>query len=190
MNARLRHCLAFCACVALLPAPPVCVADDGFRILRAAVRPAGQGEGHVLDADIDYRFSEPVIDALRNGVSLTLVLRIKIKREDDWLNRTVLDENRSFHVSYRALSRLYQLVYDNSETPHNFVAVKALLEAMGSIRDLPLPKALRLVPQERYRASLKVDLDIESLPLPLRPVAYVTPAWYLDSPLYQWTFVN
>lgn len=187
MSAHLRRLLAFCLWFALLPAA---AADAGFRILRADVKPAGLEGGPVLDADIDYRFTEPVIDALRNGVSLTLVLRLKIKRERGWWNAPVLDENRAFRVSYRALSRLYQLVYADSENPHNFVDVKALLEAMGSIRSLPLPKTLRLNARERYQASLKVGLDIESLPLPLRPVAYVTPAWHLDSPVYQWTFVN
>lgn len=188
MSANPRHLLALCLCLALLPM--AAIADGGFKILRADIKPAGPAGGHVLDADIAYRFSEPVIDALRNGVSLTLVLRLKIQHEGGWRDATVLDENRAFHISYRALSKLYQLVYEDKEAPHNFTDVKALLEAMGSIRGLPLPKTLRLNSGERYRASLKVSLDIESLPLPLRPVAYVSPAWYLDSPPYKWTFVN
>lgn len=184
--------LWFCAWLALLPWPtPAATADYGFAIARAELKPGGAGEGLRLDADIDYRFSGPVIDALRNGVSLTLVLRLKIKQERGWWwDATVLDEKHAFRVRYHALSKLYQIIEENSATPRNFVNLNALLEALGAVRALPVAGDLPQASGERYRASLAVGLDIEALPLPLRPVAYVTPAWYLQSPVYKWTFVN
>ncbi len=177
-----------CCC----PVPPVAeAADYGFRILRAELKPDPSGSVLRLDADIDYRFSESAIDALRNGVSLTLVWHMKIKQERGWWwAAAILDEKHSFRVRYHALSKLYQIVEENNETPRNFVSLNALLEAMGSPRGLPVALALPLVKGERYRASLSVGLDIEALPLPLRPVAYVTPAWYLESPVYKWIFVD
>ena len=57
------------------------------------------------------------------------------------------------------------------------------------LKDDELEPALAAL-AEPYRAGLSVRLDIESLPLPLRPVAYVTPAWYLESPVYKWTFAD
>jgi len=190
MTACLRFCLG--AWLALLvSAPPAEAADYGFRILRAELKPDASGKAFRLDADIDYRFSEPALDALRNGVSLTLVLRLTLKRERPWWwDATVLDETRPFRIRYHALSKLYQILDGDGETLRNFVSVNALLEAMGMVRGLPVAQALPLRAGERYRASLAVGLDIESLPLPLRPVAYVTPAWYLDSPVYRWPFAN
>jgi hypothetical protein len=186
MSAALRVCL--CAWLLLAPAG---AADYGFRILRAELKPDASGQAYRLDADIDYRFSEPALDALRNGVSLTLALRLKVKRARRWLwDETVLDEARPFRVRYHALSKLYQILDGDGERARNFVSVNALLEAMGNVRDLPVAQGLRLRPGERHRASLAVGLDIEALPLPLRPVAYLTPAWYLDSPVYRWTFAD
>lgn len=177
-----------CAWLAWL-VPAAQAADAGFTVVRAALRPAGAGGGYLLDADIDYRFSEPAIDALRNGVSLALALRLRIERERRWWwDETVLEQSRPFHVRYHALSKLYQIL-DGGEAPRNFISVNALLEAMGAVRGLSLP-ALALAKGGRYRASLAVSLDIEALPLPLRPVAYLSPAWYLDSPVYKWTFTN
>lgn len=190
MSAGLRHVLALCACLTLLPAPAAWAADYGFRVLRAELQPDEADKTYRLDADIDYRFSEPALDALRNGVSLTLVLRLTVKREHGWWEGKALEVRRSFLVRYHALSRLYQIVNEDSEIPRNFTGIDALLEAMGSLRGLPLGQADGLARGGRYRASLTVSLDIESLPLPLRPVAYVTPAWHLDSPVYQWIFVG
>jgi hypothetical protein len=159
--------------------------DSGFRIVRAEL--ALEGGSYVLNADVDYQFSEPAIDALKNGVPLTLILSLKIKRERTyWWNETVLNERRQLRIRYHPLAKLFQLVHDNGGVPQNFASLNALLDAMGTIRGLSVMPADRLRQGERYRASVAVWLDIESLPLPLRPIAYVTPAWYLDSPRYQW----
>jgi hypothetical protein len=166
------------------------VADDyGFRVMRAELVPLD--DQYVLNADIDYRFSDPAIDALKNGVPLTLVLRVKIYRDSAfWWSRAEVNERREFRVRYHSLTKLFQLVQEESGALHNFVSFNALLEYMGAIRGLPVVPAERIHHGERYRARVAVDLDIESLPLPLRPVAYVTPAWYLSSPWYRWSFAG
>jgi hypothetical protein len=165
--------------------------DYGFTIIRAALKPDKAENSLSLDADIDYRFSEPAIDALRNGVSLTLVLHLNIQRERDaWWNEDLLDEKQAYRIRYHALSKQYQILDGDDEAPRNFTSLNALLEAMGMVRGLPITQAVVLVPGERYRARLSVRLDIEALPLPLRPVAYLTPAWYLNSVAYSWTFAN
>jgi hypothetical protein len=191
---RLGRFMLMGAGLALFAGPPAAAADAGeygFNILRADLKPDGAGRKFLLDADIDYRFSEPATDALRNGVCLGLVMRLTLKQESGWWwGAAARDEKISFRICYHALSKLYQIIYENNEAPLNFVSFSALLEAMGSVRQLPVLPASLLPPGERYRATLDVALDIESLPLPLRPVAYVTPAWHLYSPQYKWTFVN
>ena len=167
------------------------VAGYGITIQRAELLRDESGKGYSLDANIDYRFSEPAIDALRNGVSLGMVLRIRVKPESGWWwSGTAHDERLPFRISYHSLSKLYQIIYENNESPRNFVSFNALLENLGTVRGMLVLASASLVPGGRYTASLSVGLDIESLPLPLRPVAYVTPAWHLSSTPYQWTFVN
>jgi len=169
----------------LLLAADIVAADFGFRIVHAEL--ALERSDIVLNADIDYRFSEPAIDALRNGVPLTLFLRLRLKRERAyWWDETVLNERRKFLIRYHPLAKLFQLRDESSNAPQNFASLNALLDAMGAVRRLPVLPADRLNKGEHYWATLLVGLDIESLPLPLRPVAYVTPAWYLDSPTFQW----
>lgn len=186
----LRFALLLGALLALTAAATVEAADYGFVVQRAELQRDESGKEFLLDADIDFHFSEQAIDALRNGVSIGLALGIKIKQESGWWEETVLEEKLSFRICYHALSKLYQIIYENNDPPRNFVSFNALLEAMGAIRGLPILPSARLQQGGRYRASLTVGLDIESLPLPLRPVAYITPAWHLSSAQYKWTFVN
>lgn len=177
----------------LLVLPCVCHAADepSFEIRRAELQANPAGQYYALNADIDFRFSEPAIDALRNGVTLGLTLRLEIKQENGWWwEGAVYDEKLAVRIHYHALTKLYQIVYQHNDTPRNFVSLNALLEAMGSIRGLPVMPLAGLEGGQRYRASLEVGLDIESLPLPLRPVAYITPAWHLHSLPYQWTFAS
>jgi hypothetical protein len=37
-----------------------------------------------------------------------------------------------------------------------------------------------------YRGRLRARLDIEALPSPLRPLAYVSPSWHSTGEWYEW----
>ncbi|MGX2039660.1 DUF4390 domain-containing protein [Methylocaldum sp. MU1018] len=170
--------------VGLLLAFDAACADYGFRIVRAELVPSGSR--YVLNADVDYRFSESAIDALKHGVPLTLVVRFKVKRQRNyWLDETISSEFRKFRILYHPLGRSFQIIREGGGT-ENFASLTALLDAMGAIRGWTALPTDRIVKGGRYEASLSVDLDIESLPLPLRPIAYVSPGWYLGSSWYRW----
>lgn len=173
----------------LLLAGSALAAVDSPRIVRAEL--VREGDQHLLNADVEYRFSDVATEALQNGVQLTLLLNLQVTRPRRyWWDETVVDERWSFRLRYHSLAKLYQWVEEDGRAPRGFASLAALLEEMGAVRRLPVPGASVLVPGQRYQARLAVFLDIESLPLPLRPVAYVSPAWYLGSPGYPWSFVD
>jgi hypothetical protein len=159
--------------------------DYGFEVLKAELVPVG--ETYVLNADVDFRFSEPALEALENGVPLTLAMRLKVKRYRGWwMDATVYSEKRKFIVRYHPLAKSYQILQETSGVPQNFASRSALLAAMGEIRGWRALPVTSLEPGEEYWAFFSVNLDIEALPLPLRPIAYVSPSWYLGSPWFQW----
>lgn len=181
----IRWCLLFL----LLHAFEVLGADYGFAVERAELVPVDGT--YVLNADVDYRFSPTAIDALEHGVPLTLVVRFKVKRHRDyWLDETVFSESRRIHLRYHPLAKSFQLLYEISGTPQNFASLSALLDTLGEIRNWRVMPVVALQQDEEYTANLAVSLDIEALPLPLRPVAYVSPSWYLGSPWFQWPVGN
>lgn len=160
-------------------------AEYGFVVKRAELVPVG--DAYALDADIDYRFSDAATEALEHGVPLTLVLRFKVSRHRDyWLDETILNETRRFLIRYHPLAKSFQIIQEAGGSPQSFAGLSALLDTIGEIRGWRVLPASSLEKGQEYWASLAVSLDIEALPLPLRPVAYVSPSWYLGSPWFRW----
>jgi Domain of unknown function (DUF4390) len=160
-------------------------ADYGFQVKSAEL--VREQDKYVLNADIDYRFSERAIEGLKHGVPLTLVVAVKVYRSRAliWDERVVSVMLR-YRIRYHALAKVYQILNDSSGVQRNFVSLSDAVDALGRIRGMSIIEAERLNPDDQYEVSIKADLDIEALPLPLRPVAYVTPQWYLGSSWYTW----
>jgi hypothetical protein len=183
----IRQCLACFMLMFSIGTPAYAGADDtGFRIVRAEL-PVRQSH-HQLDVDIYYGFSNAVIDALDHGVPLKLIIKLDIVRENAWpWDAYVLQERKNFEIRFYSLTKNYQLTLLDTGEKHSFVSLNSLVRQMGKL-SIVLEKGSRLIHGVRYQARAAVTLDIEALPLPLRPIAYFSPAWYLGSPWYTWTF--
>lgn len=143
---------------------------------------------YVLDANINYEFSERALNALANGVPLTLRMDITIERERNWWPDGVVAElEQRYQIQYHALSGLHVLRNLNSGASEVYATLQGALYALGDVRDLPVIDEKLLDEDASYIISIRVELDIESLPSPLRPFAYVTPAWWLASDWYTWS---
>lgn len=182
---RIRWCGALLWFYALTGA----CADYGFRVLNAELVPVD--EQYVLNAEVDYRFSQPVIEALQHGVPLTLVLRLQIKHHRQyWFDDTVLDASRRLHIRYQPLDKSFLMFREGSRVSQNFASLSTLLDMIGIIRGWRVLPVDKIIPGRDYAARLKASLDIEDLPLPLRPVAYASPDWYLGGPWFRWHFAR
>jgi hypothetical protein len=135
-----------------------------------------------LRAEIDYQFSPEALEALENGVRLTLELHIQIRQRDAWVWQEDFKATRlRYTLRYHALSSLYQLEELGAGQRQNFATLEAALKTLGTLEGLPLVKASQLAPATPYVARLKTSLDLDALPLPLRPLAYLSPSWNLSS---------
>lgn len=185
---RLAHWLTLLSLLA--PVAGLSTDSIGFTIRRADLF-RHEDRTYALDADINYHFSDTAIDALQNGVPLTLIIRLRVKRiRNWWWDETVISENRQRVIRFHPLARAYQLTTTESGVTENFASLNTLLHALGRIRNSPVDAAGKLTTGEYYRAALSVALDIESLPLPLRPTAYLSSQWHLNSPWFQWSFAS
>lgn len=142
---------------------------------------------YLMDADILYQFSDEALEALENGVPLTLEVHIQLRREGAWIwESDLLDVRLRYRLLHQALHGLYQVSDLANGTQQYFATRKAALTALGRIRDVQLISVEKLQRGERYKLSLRSSLDIEALPLPLRPLAYLSPAWNLSSEWSIW----
>ncbi|GAB4361465.1 MAG: DUF4390 domain-containing protein [Methylohalobius sp. ZOD2] len=161
-------------------------ADYGFRVREA--RLLRQSDAYTLTAEIDYRFSPPVIDALNHGLPVVLTVTTRIRQPHDWLwDTTRWRRTLNFRIQYYPLAKVYRVIDETNRFQRSFAELSAALRALGDLQDIALPVAeeWRLTGSEHY-AEVAVDLNIERLPWALRVPAYFSPQWRLHAPKYRW----
>ena len=84
------------------------------------------------------------------------------------------------------MTDLYRVVDLQSGDEESFVTRDAALHTLGDLQRMRLVTTDELSPDEEYHVRLRAELDIESLPLPLRPLAYLGKGWKLTSEWSQW----
>lgn len=170
----------------LLLAMTRALADSGFVVSSKAKEGLDQ-DLYLLDLQIDYGFSDVALEALDNGVPLTLVVKVQVRRKGAWIwEENLVDMQRVYLIRYQPLSEIYQVASLPDGGRRSFVTRSAAISALGEISGLPLVRRSQLDPEKSYLVRVKVELDIEALPLPLRPRAYLSPSWNLSSGWSQW----
>lgn len=145
------------------------------------------GEIYQLEAKLEYRFSEAVLAALDNGVSLTLVLDIEVYSPSRYLwDDVIATLEQRYQIQYHALSEQYLLRHLNSGSQFVYSSLDSALATLGEIERVPILDAHLLQEKEHYKVRVRSRLDLDSLPVPLQMKAYVSSDWWLSSGWYSW----
>lgn len=167
---------------------PVAAYADEFAVTIEKAEIVLRGDSYVLSAGIDYQLSDRAKDALQNGIPLFWTVQVKVQRHRDYLwNKTLLDKEMHYRIQYHALLNMYRVRNESRGTIENFSTLSAALHAMSTIRNAPILDKADIAPNASYMVGVKVRFDRDALPLPLRPVAYINPQWYLSSDWYLWS---
>jgi len=160
-------------------------AKDQIRVERVETRLVNGS--FVMDAFIDYGLSPDVLDALENGVPLTILIQIQVRRIGAWLwEESRLDLQMRYAIRYKPLSERYEVYRLPGTSGRSFVSRDAAFRALGELEGLDLLNEASLDPDSDYEVQIRASLDIEELPLPLRPTAYLKPSWKLSSGWSKW----
>jgi hypothetical protein len=155
----------------LLAAWPL-LAAAGFAELR--LQPAAeQGE---LTAQVSYHFSATALAAMQKGLPLQVLFEARRVRPGlAGFNETVARAASRRHIQYHPLSQQYLLHDLASGRRSTHFTLPLAIEALGQfdLRDLP--------PVPGTRLEARTRLDLETLPAPMRPLAYLSSDWNLDS---------
>lgn len=158
---------------------------SGFRILAAETKLKNQV--FQLEANMDLKFSDDALEALRSGVPLIVLVNIEVMKDRNWWwDKTIAELEQGYLLLYHALSEKYIIHNLNSGAQQNFISLNTALHSLSNIRNLPLIDKNLLEEGNDYYVQLRTYLDIESLPAPMRPIAYISSQWQLESDWFSW----
>ncbi|MGR9045414.1 MAG: DUF4390 domain-containing protein [Gammaproteobacteria bacterium] len=146
-----------------------------------------QDGAYLLSAKISYRLTDTARDALQKGIPLFWDVLIKVEQQRQWLwDRVLVDYKIRYRIQYQALLNRYRVSNISTGESDSFATLPAALARMAIVHNLKLLDRDALLPGQHYQVGIKISFDREALPLPLRPVSYVNPQWYLSSGWYLW----
>lgn len=169
--------------VVLWLAATAAMADFAVRQASARV----QNGVFLVDADIDFEFSDEALEALENGVPLTVVIETTIRHKDAWFwQRALATRELRYELRYHPLAGLYTLLDLETGFEERFATRDAAVAMLGELHNIEVVEQERLEKNSVYEMALQAYLDIASLPLPLQPLAYISPGWYLSTGWSRW----
>ncbi|MGH8248024.1 MAG: DUF4390 domain-containing protein [Gammaproteobacteria bacterium] len=179
------RCGFFSACLVLLIACPCTAIAEGIRIEHAASKLVE--DAYRLDATINFDFDGELLLALEKGVELNIEVQVRVKRGRKWLwDPVVAEERMKFRLQHHPLSNDYIVTDLLNNVPHQFPSADAAIRHLGSISNHFLVDKDSIRDGPTYTGYLRARLNIDLLPAPLQPAAYVSREWRLQSPWYDW----
>ena len=181
MKAKIYRVFVVLCCLAITPS----VLAEGIVINHASSKLVA--DVYTLDANLEFNFDPELIDALEHGVSISIDINILIKRERNWLwDPKVKEDTLSFRLEQHPLSDRYLVTNLINKNVRQFQTLDAALAFLGTINNYFLVSRSVLSRDEKYICMIKAELNTETLPAVIRPIAAVSKKWQLDSPWYEW----
>ena len=141
----------------------------------------------LVNADASFNFSEDALNALNSGIPIYIELDVRITRPRKYLwDPKLISARRKYSIERHALSEQFILSDQITGDRSLHGSFDLAIEDLGTIRALPLAEASEIDEESAYNVSLRLRLDIESLPAPLIPLAYISPGWHMSSGWYRW----
>ena len=162
--------------------PGVCSAQSSAIQVESLSSVISQGVINV-STEITYELSDETRDALDQGVALEFDVIFRVRKKRQWLWDIVVTEKMlSYRVEHQPLSGHYLVTELTNGKRHQFRTLGSALQYIGKIDAFPLVDTDMLNQQNRYTVQARAELNIQSLPAPLRPLAYLSAHWHLASP--------
>lgn len=168
---------------------PLLLAEEGQEPFIVARLATTLNEGvYLLDLEMQITLDTEPLAALQSGVPLTFLYEFDVEQVRSWLPNTgVASLTQRQQITFHALSNRYLVTNLNSGATNSYPTLRSALSMVGQIEGFPLIDAKFIHDNAIYQVEFRAQLDIEALPAPLRPLAYLTPSWrYLKSDWNAW----
>jgi hypothetical protein len=164
---------------------PLSVHAQKFTVNEAVISKVGNG--HTLNARLNYKLTPRVIEALENGVPITFYQEFELSEPMFWIgdyfdwSSTLWIETNRYELRYHALTEQYVLINLDTNHRQSFTSLHSALTELGNIKNFILPPEHLLTLHQNVKLTIQTGLDLHALPTPMRPGALISSKWKLDS---------
>jgi hypothetical protein len=140
-----------------------------------------------LNARLILGLSKAAHRAVEEGVPVTVMLAAEISRTRRFLpDQTVASIEQRWTLQYHALSQRYLVTSENSGQQDSHATLEQALEALATIRRVPVVDEPLLEKGRRYDVSLEATVEIGGLPETLKALMFWRD-WSRSTESYSWT---
>lgn len=142
------------------------------------------------DAALDLKLKKAPAEALRAGIPLTFLVEIELLNRKNTLWKQRIANWQYHHIlNYHRLSGRYLVENLASGQMKTFATLVEALNSLSRVRSSEkLPKPINH--QDRLAVRLRVILETNGLPTPLRLITLFFPDWQQSSEWEQWDLVQ
>lgn len=163
------------------------VNDDPFVVRNAAVRVVD--DVYLLDATARIQLPTRVRNALDSGVDLHIAYEIEVNRRRDWwFDSTVAAVVQRYRLEFHELSLQYLVTNLNTGERRSYPYLGSALNHMSRLRGFPLMDRVLIDDPAYHYLTVRMRLQREFLPLPLRTATMFSGEWQLQSEWVEWSF--
>jgi hypothetical protein len=164
--------------------------NEGIHVNSAEI--SQNGGDYYLEANFEVELTHTLEDALNRGLPLHFVVEFELIRPRWYTlylwNKSVLEFEQDYRLSYNALTRQYRL--SQGALHQNFDTLNDALALMGHLRPHFLADADILDAGKVYEAAVRMRLDVSQLPKPFQINALASRDWNLASEWFRWTLTR
>ena len=140
----------------------------------------------VVISTSQFLFSDAAIEALESGVGLYIEFDLNINRSRRFFwDKRIFRLTKRLKIERHALTERYIVTDQVDQQRRLYDSIESAVAGLNEMSDIPVA-SLSELQQSNYTMALRARLDIESLPAPLRPIAYISPAWRMSSGWFEW----
>lgn len=166
-------------------APAAAAEDARFEVRSAYLEPV---DGVMqLNATLELGLSATALEALRDGVPVTLTLESQLRRTRRFLpDATVAELEQRWRLQYHALSDRWLVTHQNTGQQTSWPTQAAALEHLSRPRGVPIIDAPLLRDGATYEASLRATAEVGGVPDSLKVLMFWV-QWQRSTDWYTWT---
>ena len=144
-------------------------------------------DGYGLSADFNINFNSRLEEAVNKGVVLYFSVDFELSRSRwYWFDEHVIRRNRTYQLSYHALTRQYRL--STGALHQSYASLEEVLRLISRLRNWQVLEKGEVKNDQPYLVGLRMHLDLTQMPKTFQVSALANKDWNLGSEWVRWGF--